>query len=211
MQRTLRAAAATGVAAVLLAGCSIEGLIERALSQVEGVEGVEIDRESGSFAIRGEDGEVLAFELDDEQGGFSVQGADGSFSTTQTDQLPPEIAAVFTPPDSFQPALVSEIVEDGTRGITVQGPIIGDWATLMDDLEARANAGDWTQVERQTMGAGVMGAIIAVREGDPELTLNVSLIMEENSENEEGILSLLLLRPPSEAERAELEAERSED
>jgi hypothetical protein len=191
----IRAMVALGVGALLLAACSVDNLVERGLSRIEGVDDVEIDRESGSFAIRGEDGEVVEVEVDEGAGTSTITTEDGSITTGEVDQLPPEVAAVFTPPTSFRPQAVSDLTEDGTRGLLVQGTIEGDWAELMDGIEASLDAGPWDEVQRQTVVAGVMGAMVATTEGEPGSTLTVTLMMDEGQP--EGVLSIMLVQPAS--------------
>ena len=190
--------AAAGAGALLLTGCSVDGLLERGLSMVEGVEGVEIDREGGSFAIRGEEGELFAIDIDEEEGTASFATDEGTVTTGQASELPAEIAAVFSPPAGFQIQAVSDMssTEDG-RGLLAQGEISGDWSELMDTIEAAVQAGPWDEVQRQVMQAGVMGVVIGARE-DGSGTLNASLVMEEGEQ--EGMLSVLLVLPPETVE-----------
>lgn len=192
--RSSRVAAVAGAASLLLAGCSVDSLLERGLSMVEGVEGVEIDREDGSFAIRSEDGELFSIDIDEEEGTASFATQDGAVTTGPTSELPAEIAAVFTPPAAFEVQAVSDMssVEDG-RGLLAQGPISGDWQDLLDSIEAAVEAGPWDEVQRQVVAAGAMGTVIGGRE-DGQGTLTVSLMMEEA--NDEGMLSVLLVTPP---------------
>ncbi len=197
MQHTVRrhvaTLAAAGAAALLVAGCSVDSLLERGLSMVEGVEGVEIDREGGSFSISSEEGELFAIDIDEEEGTASFSTEEGSVTTGQASELPPEIAAVFTPPPGFEVQAVSDMssTEEG-RGLLAQGEITGEWSTLMDALETEMESGPWDQVQRQVMESGVMGVITGARE-DGGGTLNASLVMEEDTE--EGMLSLLLVIP----------------
>ena len=194
IRRHARTLAAAGAGALFLAGCSVDGLLERGLSMVEGVEGVEIDREGGSFAIRSEEGELFAIDIDEEEGTASFATEEGSVTTGQASELPSEIAAVFSPPPGFQVQAVSDMssTEDG-RGLLAQGEITGDWSDLMDTIEAAVQAGPWDEVQRQVMQAGVMGTVIGARE-DGSGTLHASLMMEEDAQ--EGMLSVLLVIPP---------------
>jgi len=195
-QQAIRVVATLGLGVLLLTACSADSLLERGLSQIEGVDDVEIDRDSGSFAIRGEDGEVFEVEVDEGAGTSTITTQDGTITTGGIDELPPEVAAVFTPPPSFRPQAVSDLSEDGTRGLMVQGTIEGDWAELMDSIEAAVTAGPWDEVQRQTMLADVMGAVVATTEGEPGSTLTVSLVMDEDET--EGLLSILLVEPTTE-------------
>lgn len=194
IRRHTRTLAVAGAGALLLASCSVDGLLERGLSMVEGVEGVEIDRDGGSFAIRSEEGELFAIDIDEEEGTASFATEEGSVTTGQASELPSEIAAVFSPPPGFQVQAVSDMssTEDG-RGLLAQGEITGDWSELMDTIEAAVQAGPWDEVQRQVMQAGVMGIVIGGRE-DGSGTLNASLMMEEGAQ--EGMLSVLLVIPP---------------
>lgn len=195
-QRPVRALATLSLGALLLSGCSVDSVVERGLSRIDGVDGVEIDRDSGSFAIRGEDGEVFEVEVDEGTGRSTITTEEGSVTTGEIDQLPAELATVFTPPASFRPQTVTDLTEDGTRGLMVQGPIEGDWAALMDSIEAGMDAGSWDEVQRQTMLAGVMGAVLATTEGEPASTLTVTLMMDEDET--EGLLSIMLVQPTTE-------------
>ena len=195
-QHPLRPLAALSAGALLVAGCSVDSLLERGLSQVEGVDGVAIDRESGSFSIRGEEGEVMSVEIDEESGTSTFTTEEGTVTTGQADELPPEIAALFSPPPGFAPQAVSDLTEADTRGLMVQGSIEGDWDDLMDSIEAAVEAGPWDEVQRQAVVPGVMGAVIGLQEGDPGTNLNVSLLMEEDGT--EGLLSIVLVLPTPE-------------
>ncbi|TVR25270.1 MAG: hypothetical protein EA387_04330 [Nitriliruptor sp.] len=192
----VRAVAGLSLGALLLTACSTDSLLERGLSQIEGVDDVEIDRESGSFAIRGEEGEVFEVEVDEGTGTSTITTEEGTVTTGGIDELPSEVAEVFTPPPAFQPQAVTDLTEDGTRGLMVQGTIEGDWAELMDSIEAAVTAGSWDEVQRQTMLEGVMAAVVATTEGEPGSNLTVSLMMDENET--EGLLSILLVEPTTE-------------
>ena len=195
-QHAVRAVAGLSLGVLLLTACSTDSLLEQGLSRVEGVEGVEIDRESGSFAIRGEDGEVFEVEIDEGTGTSTITTEDGTVTTGGIDELPREVAAVFTPPPSFRPQAVSDLTEDGTRGLMVQGTAEGVWAELMDSIEAAVAAGAWDEVQRQTVVAGVMGAVVGTTEGEAGATLTVSLMMDEDAT--EGLLSIVLVQPSTE-------------
>ncbi len=192
----VRAVAGFSLGTLLLSACSTDSLLERGLSQIEGVDDVEIDRESGSFAIRGEEGEVFDVEVDEGTGTSTITTEEGTVTTGGIDELPSEVAEVFTPPPAFQPQAVTDLTEDGTRGLMVQGTIEGDWAELMDSIEAAVTAGSWDEVQRQTMLEGVMAAVVATTEGEPGSTLTVSLMMDEDET--EGLLSILLVEPTTE-------------
>ena len=185
--------AAAGATALLLAGCSVDSLLERGLSMVEGVEGVEIDREGGSFSISSEEGERFAIDIDEEEGTASFATEEGAVTTGQASELPAEIAAVFSPPPGFEVQAVSDMTNPDGRGLLAQGEITGEWDQLLDSIEAAVEAGPWDEVQRQVMEAGVMGVVIGSRE-DGGGTLNASLIMEDGGQ--EAMLSLLLVIPP---------------
>ena len=196
---SIRVAAVAAAASLLLVGCSVDSLLERGLSMVEGVEGVEIDREDGSFAIRSEDGERFSIDIDEEEGTASFATQDGSVTTGQTSELPAEIAAVFTPPPAFEVQAVSDMssVEDG-RGLLAQGPISGEWQALWEGIAAAVETGPWDEVQRQVVQAGAMGTVIGGL-ADGQGTLTVTLTMEEDSE--EGMLSILLVTPPADTDK----------
>jgi hypothetical protein len=189
----VRSLVAVGAGALLLAGCSSESVVERGLSQMEGVDDVEIDSDGGSISIRGEDGESIDIEVDEDEGTSTITTEEGTVTTGQSSEIPPEIAAVFTPPAGFEPQAVSDLTDDGRRGLMVQGPITGDWGELMDEIEASVEAGPWDEVERQAMVVGAMGSVIGTQESDAGSLLTVSLIMDEDET--EGLLSIMLLLP----------------
>lgn len=193
MLHPVRSMAALGAGALLLAGCSSESVVERGLSQIEGVDDVEIDEDDGSISIRGEDGESFDIEVDEDEGTSTITTDEGTVTTGQTSEVPAEVAAVFTPPAGFQPQAVSDLTDDGTRALTVQGTITGDWEELMEEIEASVNAGPWDEVLRQDMAVGALGSVMGMQEGDPGSTLTVSLIMDDNSP--EGLLSMALMVP----------------
>lgn len=193
MLHPVRSLLTLGAGALLLAGCSGESVVERGLSQMEGVDDVEIDSEDGSVSIRGEDGESMEIEVDEDEGSSTITTDEGTVTTGQTSEVPPEIAAVFTPPAGFAPQAVSDLTDDDMRGLTVQGTITGDWEELMDEIEASVNAGPWDEVQRQALAVGAMGSVMGIQEGEPDSTLTVSLIMDENSP--EGLLSIALIVP----------------
>lgn len=189
----VRSMAALGAGALLLAGCSSESVVERGLSQVEGVDDVEIDTEDGSVSIEGEDGDSIEIEVDEEEGSSTITTEEGTITSGQSSEVPEEIAAVFTPPPGFEPQAVSDLTDDGSRGLTVQGTITGEWEQLMDEIETSVEAGPWDEVQRQDMAVGVMGSMIGIQEADPGSTLTVNLILDEDAT--EGLLTIALVLP----------------
>lgn len=192
-QFATRPLALLGGGALLLAGCSGESVVERGLSQIEGIEDVEIDTEDGSISIQGQDGESFDIDIDEDEGTSTITTDEGTITTGQSSEVPAEIAAVFSPPAGFEPQAASEVTEADTRAFTVQGSITGDWGELMDEIEASVAAGPWDDVQRQAIADGVMGGVTGIQEGDPGSMLTVSLIMDENSP--EGLLSISLVVP----------------
>jgi hypothetical protein len=183
--RVLRRALAAGAAGALLAACSTDSVVERAVGMVDGVEGVDIDSEDGSISIEGQDGERFEMDIDEE--------GESSTITTGADQtLPDEIAAVFDAPDGYRIGAVSDIADDGSRVFITQGEIDGEWQALMDDLEARVRAGNWDEVTVSAMAVGAMGGINATR-GDGAEGLNITVLAEENSTT--AILGVTYLQP----------------
>ncbi|MFO7779706.1 MAG: heavy metal-associated domain-containing protein [Nitriliruptoraceae bacterium] len=182
-----------GVGALLLAGCSGESVVERGLSQVEGIEDVEIDSEDGSVSIEGQDGESFDLDIDEDEGTSTITTDEGTVTTGQSSEVPAEIAAAFTPPAGFQPQAASEVTEEDSRAFTVQGAISGDWGELMDEIEASVAEGPWDEVQRQAMVEGTMGGVTAIQEGDPGSTLTISLLMEEDAPD--GLLTIALVLP----------------
>lgn len=167
--------------------------MERGLAQVEGVDDVEIDSDGGSISIRDEDGGSIDIEMDEDEGTGTITTEEGTVTTGQSSEVPPEIAAVYTPPAGFEAQAVSELTDDGTRGLMVQGTLAGEWEQVMDEIEASVNAGPWDDVERQSLLVGAMGSVIGTQEDDAGSTLTVSLIMDEDET--EGMLSIMLLLP----------------
>lgn len=182
-----------GAGALALAGCSGEELVEQGLSQIEGVEDVEIDPEGGSISIEGQDGESFDIELDEEEGSSTITTDEGTVTTGESSEVPAEISAVFTPPTGFEPQAASEVTEADGRALTVQGTVTGDWGELMDELEAAVAEGPWDEVQRQDIAAGAMGGVTGIQEGDPGSSLTVSLLMDEGAT--EGLLSISLVLP----------------
>ncbi len=189
----VRSLAALGAGALLLAGCSSESVVERGLSQVEGIEDVEIDSDDGSVTIEGQDGESFDLDIDEDEGTGTITTDEGTITTGESSEVPEEIAAVFTPPAGFQPQAASEVTEADSRAFTVQGAISGDWGELMDEIEASVADGPWDEVQRQDMAEGVMGGVTGIQEGDPGSTLTISLLMDESSP--EGVLTIALMLP----------------
>lgn len=190
--RMLRTTLAAGAAGVLLAACSSDSLVERAVGMIDGVEGVDIDTDSGSISIQGEDGALFEMEVDEENQSSTITTEDGTITTSADQEFPPEIAAVFTPPPGFQVVSVAEFTEDTNRVLMVQGQITGVWQELMDDLEARVRAGGWDDVQVSAMAVGFMGGIVGANE-DGSVGLSISLMMEED--NPEGLLQVMYLQP----------------
>lgn len=191
-----RTLAVAGAGALLLSGCSTDSLIERGVSMIDGVDDVEIDREDGSVAIRNEDGGSFGIDVDEEEGTARLDTEDGSVVTGEASELPPEITAVFTPPPNFAVQGVSDVQTEDGRGLLAQGEITGDWAEVMDDVEAAVTAGPWDEVQRQVMQEGVMGTVVGNREDGRNLT--ASVIMDDDADT--GVLSVMLVIPPEDAE-----------
>ena len=185
----LVAVAAVGL---LVAACSVEGLIERGLSQIEGVGDVNIDfsEEGGSFTITSEEGEVFGIEVDD-QGQSTIRTDEGTMTTTVDGEVPPEITAAIDLPSTFTAKTVTrmEDTEDGD-GMILQGTVEGNFTDLLDELEASLRD-RWPQVERMVMAEGHMGAIVATDE-DEEQGVHANLAMEDDEP--EGLLQIMLIQ-----------------
>lgn len=188
--RLLRSTLAAGAAGALLAACSSDSLVERAVGMVDGVEGVDIDSDSGSISIQGEDGALFEMEVDEDGQSSTITTEDGTLTTAVDQELPPEIAANFDPPPGYRIGAVYDATDEGNRVISTQGEIDGDWQELMDDLEARVRAGNWDEVQVSGLAVGAMGGIVATRNDGAE-GLNITLLMEEN--NPTGLLSVVYL------------------
>ena len=138
-------------------------------------------------------GELFALDIDEQEGTASFSSEEGSITTGQASELPPEIAAVFSPPPGFEVQAVSDMSsEQDGRGLLAQGEITGEWSALMDTIEAAVQVGPWDQVQRQVMEPGVMGIVIGGRQ-DGGGSLNATLVMEEGAQ--EGMLSVMLVIP----------------
>ncbi len=187
----LRRVLLVGAAGALLAACSADSVVERAVGMVDGVEGVDIDSEDGSISIEGQDGETFDMDIDEDGESSTITTQDGTITTAQDQELPAEIAAVFDAPAGYRIGAVSDITDNGDRVIMAQGEIEGDWQTLMDDLEARVRAGDWDEVQVSAMVVGAMGGINAAR-GENEV-LSITLLQDEDSST--AMLSLVYGQP----------------
>lgn len=185
--RLLRSTLAAGAAGALLTACSSDSLVERAVGMVDGVEGVDIDSDSGSISIEGQDGEQFEMEVDEKDQSSTITTEDGTITTSADQEFPAEIAAVFDPPPGYQVVSVADFTDEDNRVLMVQGEIDGDWQELMDDLEARVRAGNWDEVQVSAMAVGAMGGIVATRNDGAE-GLNITLLMEEN--NPTGMLGV---------------------
>jgi hypothetical protein len=190
--RLLSTTLAAGAAGALLAACSADNLAERAVEMIDGVEGVDIDADSGSISIEGDDGERFEMDVDEDDESTTITTQDGTITTAADQELPSEIAAVFDPPPGYRIGAVSDLTDDGNRVIMTQGEIEGDWQELMDDLEARVRAGNWDDVQVSALAVGAMGGIVATR-NDGEEGLNITLLMEEN--NPTGMMGVTYLLP----------------
>lgn len=180
-------------AALFVAACSAEGLIEGALNRVEGVDDVDIDfsEEGGNFSVTSEEGETFGFTADD-QGQMEITTNEGNISTTVDGEIPSEVTDAIDLPAGFTAQSTSRIEdnEDG-NAIMVQGTIQGSFDDLLEDLEASIS-NNWPEVERVLMAEGHMGAIVGTdAEGDRGVHAN--LIMEDGED--EGMLQIMVLEP----------------
>lgn len=193
-RRTLRATIALGAAGALLAACSAESVVERAVGMIDGVEGVDLDLEDGSISIEGEDGALFQMDIDEDDQSATITTEEGTFTTGAAQEYPAELAAVFTPPPGFEAVMVSEFTDSDQRGVMVQGEVKGGFEALRTDLQTQLEGGDWDEVSEGSMAPGVMSVLVAYREvqgGTAALT--VSLIMEDESDT--GVLSLTYFVP----------------
>jgi hypothetical protein len=192
-RRVLTRAVAGAAAALMLAACSVESLLESALGRVEGVGDVTIDfsEEGGTFSITSEEGEVFGLDVDS-QGQMEITTSDGTVSTTMDGEIPPEVSAAIDIPAGFTAQAVTRLTdtEDG-NAILVQGAIAGDFTAILDELEASIDR-RWAQTQRMIMTEGQMGAIVGTDEAE-EYGLHATLIMEQDGA--EGMLQLMLLQP----------------
>ncbi|MCC5947731.1 MAG: hypothetical protein JJT89_04670 [Nitriliruptoraceae bacterium] len=187
-----RLAAILGGGALLATGCSVESLLETALSRADGVEGFEIDQEAGSFSIRTDDGEELTFDAEDGSGRIVME--DGTMTTAQTNEIPAAVAARVSLPASFEPAQVLEMEMDGQDGddgrmTTVTGTVTGDFDTLLAELEAAAAASGDGEVMVQTMAPGVMAMVIAEHAENDGVMLSLTMDSEGATE---GMLQVMV-------------------
>lgn len=178
--QTLRRALAVGGAAALLAACSGEDVAERALEMVDGVEGVDIDSESGSISVEGQDGESFDVDIDEDGESTTITTEDGTMTAAPNQELPAEIAAVFEAPDGFNIGAVTDQSSDGDRVILAQGEIQGEWQALFEDLEARVRAGSWEEIQVNAIVEGAMGGITAGNDDGSEV-LGITLLQDEGS------------------------------
>lgn len=174
---------------LLMAACSVEGLMERALEQADGVDAVDFDAEEGSFAIEGEEGE-MNLDIDEETGAATFGTHEGEVTTSPTDEVPDEIAAVVDLPEAFQPQARIDGDIDGVDQVAVQGTIAGEFAALMDELQDAVHAGGWDETERGELAPDRSGTLMA--ENDDGQALVVSLMLPEAGED--GRLHVQLLR-----------------
>jgi hypothetical protein len=100
--------------------------------------------------------------------------------------VPDRITAVAPIPSGFEPAGTFERSEDGRRGITVTGRLLGvDPVVLVDDLEVAMNADGWEQISRSNINDELLSLHL---ERDEE-TFNVNVI----AHGDEARLTLMLL------------------
>lgn len=188
---TLRLTACAS-AGLLLAACSIEGLIQRGLSQIEGVDSVDWDfgEEGGGFRITSDEGEVLSFEGDAE-GRSTMTTPEGTVTTTVTDDIPSEVTSAVDLPGGLTQVVVTEMTTSDGDAVAVQAEVQGDFDTLLDDLEASL-ASRWGEVQRVVMAPGIMANLVA---GDPDgdVGVTVALIFEED--RDEGMLQVMVFNP----------------
>ena len=191
--RILTRLVAVAAAGLMLAACSVEGIIETALSQVEGLDDVDIDfsEEGGSFSITSDDGETFGIDVDSE-GQSTIHTNEGTVTTTVDGEVPSEVTDAIALPASFQAQTVSrmEDMEDG-NAILVQGAVQGSFTELLDELEAAANQ-RWSQVERVVMAEGQMGAVTA-HDDSEERGVHANLVMEQD--DAEGMLQIMVIQP----------------
>ena len=184
---------ALATAAMLVAACSVEGLIEGALNRVEGIGDVDIDfsEEGGTFSVTSEEGKTFGFVADD-QGRTEITTTDGTISTTVDGEVPPEVTDAIDLPAGFTAQVVSRMddAEDGDA-IIVQGMIRGSFDDLLDELEASISS-RWPEVERLLMAEGHMGAIVGT-DADGERGVHANLIME--NDEDEGMLQIMVIQP----------------
>lgn len=192
-RRVLTRAVAGAAAALMLAACSVESLLESALGRVEGVGDVTIDfsEEGGTFSVTSEEGEVFGLDLDSE-GQMDITTAEGTVSTTMDGEIPAEVTAAIDIPAGFTAQAVTRLAdtEDGDA-ILVQGTIQGDLTAILDELEASIDR-RWAQTERMLMAEGHTGSVIGTDEAE-ERGIHATVIMEQDGS--EGMLQLMLIGP----------------
>ena len=190
--RLLTRATACAAATALLAACSLEGLIQRGLSQIEGVDSVDWDfsEEGGGFSITSDEGEVVGIEIDSD-GRSTMTTPEGTVTTTPTDELPNEVLAAVELPDGIGQTVVSETTTEDGRALVVQGEIQGDFERLLDHFEASLSE-RWTEVERMVMAPGIMGGVVA-HDADGDRGVQVNLVFEED--RDEGMVQIMVINP----------------
>lgn len=180
-------------AALLLAGCSADSIMEGALEQVDGIDDVDFDTEEGSFSISGEDGELGA-DIDPETGEATFRSDEGEISTSPTDEVPDEIAEAVDLPDAFEPGSMSQADIDGGMQWMLQGEIEGDFDALLDEVEDGVRAAGWPQVERQLLAEGHQATVVGASEEDADDDRSVMVTLTLPDGEVAGMLQVVLVQ-----------------
>ncbi|MFP4148708.1 MAG: hypothetical protein ACLFUG_11030 [Nitriliruptoraceae bacterium] len=103
-----------------------------------------------------EDGEEVDVDLDEDR--MTARDEDGNeASFGAADGIPEQLAEAVEVPAGFQPQNTFEATEDGRAGVIVSGLLEGaEPLGFIDELEANAQAGGWTTVEREDAGGQLL-------------------------------------------------------
>jgi hypothetical protein len=156
-----------------------ENVLERQLES-EGVEGVDIDLDSGEFRIETEDG-VIEFD-EDGDGGMTIETEDGTFSQQSGSEIPDDFPSDIPRPEGTVVSTVRQLINDqlnfsliyetGQSVVDVYEPWKADMlaAGYTASFESQASDSITSQFEDDTWQVTFSGSVF---DGQTSFQLNV--------------------------------------
>lgn len=137
------AVALLALPALLVTGCSMESLTERAVEGVveRATDGeIDVDRDSGQVTITDEEGATATF--------------------GQTSEVPDDFTSAVPVAPSFQVLAVTEVTEDGNRALQVSGTVEeGSLESLMSGIDGQLDSAGWQAPEDADGAEGMFSQV----------------------------------------------------
>lgn len=192
MDRTTRLGAAllASATAVTLTGCGAltERAMESAVERIEGVDGVDLDVDSGSFSFETEDGTVT-MDADADDGQVTIETPEGTMRSGASTEVPAAVTDVLRLPSGFEAVTVTELSDAESTSTSVGGVVPGgsmtdllaELTTALEDagltIALRSESAEFSNLVTEELdGPGRQVTVLVIADGEDALNLQLTLI-----------------------------------